>query len=263
MSGRIVELAWDPSLLSPASLFQDNVKASFERNLPRFIDGFELDKSRPPAIIVAGGCTLHTTLSQLKVCEGDIFGCGTNHDFLIDNGIIPKYHIICDPGDETVNFIKKPSKDVIYLLSSCCAPKTFDALEGYRVYVWNSHFTLEDKTIMLCDYHGEPSIKTGPSVTLAAFPITWLMGYRKYHFFGFDCSFPDGNDDQHAYKYDFIREEPVIVHMGNKKYHTTPGLMIQLRTFITYIGLSKGIEVSVYGDSLVSAVCHWRPECQT
>lgn len=259
--GRIVELTWDTKLLSPASLFQDNVKACFERNLPRFVDEFELGMDRPPAIIIAGGPSLKTDLSKIKYhVVGDRFGCGTNHDYLIENGITPRYHVICDPGDETVDFIKKPHKDIIYLLSSCCSPKTFDALEGYRVYVWHSHFTLEDKEIMLCDYHGEPSIKTGPSVTLAAFPISWLMGYRKYHFFGFDCSFPENNIDQHAYKYDYIKEEPVIVHMGNKKYYTTPGFMIQLRTFITYIGLSKGIEVSVYGDSLVSAVCQWRPE---
>lgn len=273
MCGRVVELAIDPDLLVPASVFIHNIESAFERNVPRLITYAEqlivdsatqtyctIPWSTKPAVLVAGGPSLHTELDRLRAIDGDIFGCGTNHDFLMENGIIPKYHVICDPGPETVNFIKKPNKEVIYLLSSSCAPETFDALEGYRIYLWHSNFTKNDEDITICDYHNEPSIRVGGSVLLAAFPLAYIAGYRKFHFFGFDCSFPEWEQGQHAYKYDFFKEEPVIVHIGDKKYYTTPGFMIQLRSFITYITLSKGIEVSVYGDSLVSAVCQWRPD---
>ena len=261
MTGRLVEFTYHSTV--PWSLFLDNIDASLKRDLPRLLDVVPMGSATEPAAIVGGGPSLKSQIEKLKKFEGVIYGAGTVHDYLIENGIVPTYHVVMDPDVETFEFIKKPHPEVTYLLASQCHQKTFDALKGYKILLWHSFNTVNDEGKPIHDFNYERAIGGGDSVVLRAFPIAILLGHKKFSFFGFDCSFPLDCEDQHVYDYQHYREEPVSVEVDGRKYYTTPGLMIQLRSFITYITLSEGLEVSVNGDNLVAALCYRDLLCQT
>lgn len=260
--GNIVEFRYDSKLTW--DFFKNNIEENLKRSTPRLFDVIKRGTATGECAIVAGGPSLKDQLSFLRVFKGDIFGGGTVHDYLIENDIIPKYHVILDPDVETAGFINKPNKDITYLVSSQCHKNTFEALKDQKVLLWHSFVTIdEDPYIRLSnegtpisDFNGEESVRGGGSVILRTYPIATLLGYKKFHFFGFDCSFPLNCEDQHVYKYDYYKEETFAVSVDNKKYYTTAGLMIQLKAFITYISLSEGEEFVVHGDSLTAAVCY-------
>lgn len=255
MQGKIVQFHYEGKLTW--DFFLNNINENLKRDIPRLFDKLPLSSAEGTCALVAGGPSLITQLDDLKKFNGDIFSCGTVHDFLIGNGIIPKYHVVLDPDVETVDFITKPQKEITYLLASQCHEKTFEALKNNKILMWHAFISMDDEGTPLSDFNGEKSIRGGDGVVLRAYPLASLLGYKQFHFFGFDCSFPLDCKDQHVYRYDLPdMEEQVSVSIDGNKYYTTFGLMIQLKTFITYISLSQGLEFVVHGDSLVSAVCY-------
>jgi len=242
-------------------MVQDNVASAFARNPPRMwdIDGF--GKGTGPAALVCGGPSLRDTMQELREFKGTVFSCGSVHDYLIENGIVPHYHVQVDPDlcDGDCRFLTRPHPDVTYLLASQCNPQFFDKLADYRVHLWHAHVVgLNGEKII--DFRGERTIPGGDYAVLRAWPIAGVMGYREIEFFGFDLSFPKEDEaGQHAYPYNWEVEEPVLVTtregLGNS-FFTTPGWMAQLQVFVRMLMLSAGqFKVTIHGDGLVADVC--------
>lgn len=227
---------------------QRNIEASFARNLPRFHQMPELGKSIGPVAIVGGGPSLKAELENLRNFPGDVIGCGTVHDYLVTNGIIPKYHVNGEPDADGVmlRWFQYPQVGTKYLLASHCPADIFDALSGYRIYVW--HLAVPDPP----DFRGESSIPGPHFIIGRAWPLAAILGYKDIHFFGFDCSFPEDCEDQHAYSYHWTKEEPVVAIYRGRRFVTTPGLLSQLEAFSKM--RSSKFKVTVHGDSLAASI---------
>lgn len=231
-----------------------NVEASFARNLPRFHDMPGLGQATGPIAIVGGGPSLKRELSKLKAFPGPIMGCGTVHDYLITNGVTPKYHINGEPDADGVvlRWFQHPHPDVTYLLASFCPDDIFDALAGYDVRVW--HMALPDGP-RNPDFRGEPTIPGGSFIVGRAWPLAAVLGHTDFHFFGFDCSFEEGCESQHAYDYDWTKEEPVAVTNLGQRFVTTPGLMSQLDNFVQMRAAAQGrFKITIHGDGLAASI---------
>jgi hypothetical protein len=77
--------------------------------------------------IVAYGPSLKHTYQYLRT-ERKTFGTkivsvSGAHDFLIERGIVPDYHIEVDPREHKAWFTRNPHPDVTYWPASCCHPK--------------------------------------------------------------------------------------------------------------------------------------------
>lgn len=231
-----------------------NVEASFARNLPRFHDMQGLGGATGAVAIVAGGPSLCGQLAVLRGFPGVIMGCGTVHDYLITNGVIPHYHINGEPDADGVvlRWFQHPSPDVTYLLASHCPDDIFDALAAYDVRLWHLNVGGGGGAP---DFRGEPSLPGGHFIVARAWPLAAVMGYRDIHFFGFDCSFPEDCVSQHAYGYEWSREDPVAVICGDQCFISTPGLLSQLKTFTQMLTTSgKQFTITIHGDGLVATV---------
>lgn len=232
-----------------------NVETSFSRGLPRFHAMPGLGRAYGPVAIVGGGPSLARSLLELRSFAGPIISCGTVHDYLVEHFIVPQYHVDGEPDPDgvMVRWLQRPLAATTYLIASHCPASTFDALKDQTVRIW--HLAVPEGE-NAPDFRGEPSIPGPHFIVGRAWPLAAVMGYRDIHFFGFDCSFPEDCEGQHAYDYDWTLEEPVGMTHGDKRFITTPGLMSQLQAFNEMrISGSDTFKITVHGDGMAATVC--------
>lgn len=256
LGGRQVEIVVQSTI--PPERILENVAASFLRDTPRFAKLPNLGKSTGPVAIVGGGPSLRQELNNLRCFPGPIISCGSVHDYLVENYIPIDYHVACDPEPVNTRWLSKPSQVLTYLIASQCHPDLFTALKGCDVRLWHATVIMSADGKPLCDFQGEPEIPGADFVIGRAWPIAAVMGHKDIHFFGFDCSFPADCESQHAYLYDWQREDPVYAtceHTG-ERFATVPGWMAQLNTFMKMLAMSAGqFEITIHGESLAASMC--------
>jgi len=218
-----------------------NAEASLTRGLPYFteLEDYAFGRVRSAAL-VSGGPSARTAIAAIAK-HRNLFACGSVHDWLVgEEGIIPKYCVIFDPGPAHWQFYLAPHRAVIYLVSSTCDPAVFDALEGQRVHTWHP---FDDTPAEL--YGAQPRVGGGSSVTLRAIALAHVLGYREQHHYGFDSCHLDGA--AHA--------DRITVSFNGRQFSTTPQLLQQAQEFIRiYTDHQHMLMCVMHGDGLIAAI---------
>ena len=118
------------------------------------------------------------------------------HDYLRTNGLIPAYHVECDPRPHKGDMLLRPHDKTKYLMASCCDPALISRMASYDLTLW--HLYNGAGSFAIRDIPSEKwaaMIPGGGSVGLRCLPLFYFLGYRKFIIHGMDCSFDDG---QHA-----------------------------------------------------------------
>lgn len=230
-----------------------NIKASFSRGLPRFAAMPGLGHASGPVAIVGGGPSLLDTISELRNFDGPIISCGTVHDFLVRNSVTPDYHVDAEPDADGVmaRWLRYPHRTVTYLLASQCPPAMFDLLKDRNVWLWHCALRNEGDTC----FHGEPAIPGGCFNLARAWPLAAVMGHIDMHFFGFDCSFPQNCEGQHAYDYNWTLDEACSVQCGERNFLSATMWLAQLDVFMQiYRQARERFKITIHGDGLAAHV---------
>lgn len=148
-----------------------------------------------PVIVACYGPSLVDTIEQLKDSlrqnpHQTVVSVSGSHDFLISHGVVPDYHVECDPRPHKADNIAAAHPGVKYLIASSCHAKVFDKLEGADVYLW--HVATPEHGNRIVDELGEAGIHMvsgGGSVGLRSIPLLYGYGYRDFAYYGMDCSF--------------------------------------------------------------------------
>jgi hypothetical protein len=127
------------------------------------------------------------------------------HDYLRAHGFTPEYAVMCDPDPIMANYLRNPSSETKYLLSSHCDDKVFKALDGMSIALW--HCAPVDEELMNKADPGWHSVGGGCTVGLRAISIAIVLGYQNIHLFGMDSSIGDTDDEHHAYNFTDDSEE--------------------------------------------------------
>lgn len=181
---------------TPTEQIQSNIIASRSRDIVPITNLPEWREGRAVAV-VGGGPSLKKHIHELKN-YGVIFACGSVHDYLIDNGIMPTYCVVVDPDPLVVNYLKNiyhVDNRCKYLLSSQCAPETFEHLKYNNTYIWHSG---GNKSLFK---DGDVVIGGGCTVGTRAMVISMCFGYNDMHLYGMDTCLSD-EDKHHAYEFD-------------------------------------------------------------
>ena len=220
--------------------------------------------------IVAGGPSLLDTMDDLKAVIENGAKCvalaNATH-LLLDHGIRPSAQVILDAKPRNAEFaIDVP--DCTYLIASQCDPSVFDKVMGFsqfsgydgfeaqeghqRVMLWNA--VNNDDELKAVMSLGEPwvPVQAGSTITLRALRLFQILGYHRFHLFGFDSCMMDGK--HHAYPQpsaDNLR----LAEVGcNGRRFTVSGWQInQAMEFIKFCKLfAQELEMAVYGDGLIA-----------
>jgi len=212
-------------------------------------------------IVACYGPSLQDNWERLKNerAEGNciVVSMSGSHDFLIERGVIPDYHVDADPRAYKAKNIKLPNHAVKYYLASCCDPAFFDLLEGYDVSLW--HVAVSDHLMKLIDTMGESKqsvVSGGGSVGLRAHSIFHGLGYRNFSTYGMDCSFSE--DGHTSWAGAHMTPKPLElckVQCGDVNYTTSPVFATYATQFFDMVRRFDDSKFHVWGEGLLQAMC--------
>lgn len=228
----------------------DQIRLNVLRDLPWFEEG----KESGHACIVGGAPSLKDSfmnLRFLKASGAKIFALNGVHDWLIERGITPDYHVVLDSREQNVEFVRHPKKGVKYLVYGGCHSKVFDALEGHDVTLWLTEF---EGVHDIVRFFKKPVVLVGGGNTVAmkTMYLGYLAGFRKFSMFGVDSSYRGG--ENHAYRQSMNDgEERMSVTVAGRSFVCAPWMAKQAMDFQGQARtlVKRGCEVNVYGDGLI------------
>lgn len=214
------------------------------------------------AIIACYGPSLQKTIEELKAEAqgGDkvVVSVSGAHDFLVENGITPDYHVECDPRAHKADNIDKAVAGCQYLIASVCHQAMFDKLAGGDIALW--HVSTPEHALRLIDelgQHRDHVIGGGGSVGLRAIPLLYSMGFRKFSIYGMDCSFSDDGEMQWAGKHAGKRQDLCQVDVAGRIFTTSPILMTYATNFFETIQKVPDCHYRLVGNGLLQAMAHY------
>src|SRR5215467_7775701 len=195
----------------------------------------EAPKHDRHALIGCYGPSLKDTWPLLKEMaqdpQCDVVSVSGAHDFLLDKGIVPRFHIECDPREHKADNIRQACPQTEYLLSSIVHPKLFDKLSNAKIRLWHS-LSGQDAVRIVEELKSKaPLIFGGGSVGLRSIPVMFRMGYRSMFIHGMDCSYAGADKwaGPHANKRDHIEHQTVRVRYNGREFIST-GILLSYGT---------------------------------
>lgn len=114
------------------------------------------------------------------------------HDFLVERGIIPIYHVECDSRPHKAAFLQKPQEMTTYLIASCCHSSIFEQLQGFKIRMWHrdeGNISARIRELLLQLDPGSQLVQGGTTVGGRALNLLLRLGARKIDIHGMDCSY--------------------------------------------------------------------------
>lgn len=198
--------------------------------------------------LVCYGPSLMQTWHEI---EGPIMTVSGAHDFLVARGIVPDWHVDCDPRPHKAGMLKLPTEDTKYLMASCCHPDFWETLKKKNVKLWHLVNGNDFETIAwVRDNHPQglhSMICGGSTVGMRAMEVAASMGFRRFNIFGMDCSH---TDQRHAGLHLGRPQAEELVRVGNRRFTTTPQMLQAAREMEQFIK-TMDADITFYGDGLM------------
>ena len=199
--------------------------------------------------IVCFGPTLHDTWSEVKHPALTVSGA---HDFLIERGFVPDWHMDCDPRPHKVKFTEKPHKDVTYLMASCCDPRVWENLNGHNVKVWHMHNGKDTTDWVSKNAPWSAVVGGGSTAGLRAIQIGGILGFRKFDIYAMDCSGAKGN--LRASESGAPPQNAMQAKIGGRVFDTTDLMLNAATEYIQHIRAYPMIDCRLHGDGMLKAI---------
>lgn len=246
-------LGFESGLNTPTNVMIEQARVNLARDVPTFI---ECPENGNKALLVGGGPSLKRLLPNLRMqieLGAVVFSMNGTHDYLIERGILPDFHVMLDARPENVRFVQKPHRKVTYLVATQCHPSVFEVLRGYDVVMWTAvmDYGIEE----LANEFPQKmrlSIGGGATVGLKTMMAVHLMGFRTQHLYGFDSSYE--GEQNHAYRQDLNdKESRIEVTAAGRKFICAPWMAKQAQEFQWTCRMleNEGSTVYVHGDGLI------------
>ncbi len=194
--------------------------------------------------IVCYGPSLLDTWREIKRPMLTVSGA---HDFLIERGVVPDYHMDCDPRLHKAELVSRLHKDVQYLMATVVHPTFWERLAGHKVRLWHLHNGSETDTWLAKNDPGSNRIGGGTTAGARALEIGSMLGYRKFEIHGMDCSFR--GERRHAGKHDGKKQNEIEVLVAGRKFTSSVQMVEAAREILVFIS-NYDAELWFHGDGL-------------
>ena len=241
-----------------------NIAANIVRTVPRFHHQFLGICRHMPIAICGGAPSLKNYIEKIKTFPA-IMSCGSTHDYLMQNGIVPHWALSVDPQENTVKYFQHKNPNTTYLLASQSHPNMFDWLSDCPVIMWNFQGQVDNEKEV---FHGEPVSNWGCMSGINAIQMALLLGYQEHHYFGFDCNV---TGVVHAYPLEEwetkeINDARTIAAIGEPGeeqlfFSTTTAYIMKAAQFMEVYKSEDGkyLKGYVYGNGMLSAIIRKSP----
>ena len=208
----------------------EHVRLAVARGLPSItpFDPESIKTRGEPIAIVCYGPSLRETVDEIRKFR-HVMSMSGSHDFLLEHGIRPTWHVECDPRPHKLAFYEKPQREVEYLISSCCHPMLFDRLAGHNVKVWHLYGNELVAELPAVYPRGQYVLTGGGNVGLRCLVLARFFGFTDLQVFGMDNSFPEAGGGTHAGPHPNQASRRTRVRCGeapNERYYWTTETMV-------------------------------------
>jgi hypothetical protein len=201
--------------------------------------------------IACYGPSLRDTYKELKHPIMSVSGA---HDFLVEKGITPDYHVECDPRKHKVDMLQSPQLKTQYLMASCVHPGWWERLKGNDVRLWHliNGNSMDTVNWVKANHPAGLDVMIGGGSTVGqrAFEISSKLGFKRFSVHGMDCSF---EEELHAGPHTGKKQQTVFAAVQNQMFKTTPQLKQAAREMELFL-LEYDVDVVFHGVGLLQAV---------
>tara|TARA_R110000744_G_scaffold367107_1_gene476453 strand:- start:831 stop:1727 length:897 start_codon:yes stop_codon:yes gene_type:complete len=222
------------------------------------------------AILVGSGPSVDTpeireSIRKQWAMGRPIFAIKGAHDWLIQElSIIPDICVFLDPQDHMIDRIQMAGqwpathRGTVYMLASQCSPKMFDHLSDQKVVIWHALSNIGEKSFL----NGQLMVGGGTTSGLRTFNLAYLMGFKKFHLYGFDSCNKSETDTTKRINIHTGGDHSVKiikVNCNDKDHWCNPAMAGQANEFQDMIKMFGGdIRIKVYGEGLISSLMEER-----
>lgn len=252
----LVQLALDMYSCATESQIHEHFYATLDRGFKDFTP--YIGKYSGSCSLVGAGPSIKETYKEIT---GDVVSVNSAIWFLLEKGIVPKFHVIWDALEICEKFAI-PHPDVTYLIASRCHPKVHEKLKDCNVIVWHAGGDYDIQEIMnskeVQDRIGiQPLVNGGSAGVTRGLFLVSTLGYTDFHIFGGDSSY-SGNETHVMGS--VVKEKDMMVCMGDGTpgaptawFRTTPEWCQQVNEFRTLYAIfaDKGCKITVHGEGLL------------
>jgi hypothetical protein len=168
-----------------------NVRAALARGLPEVQQ--QIAQLMPLTLLGNGPSAARAKFQAPVMALNGALG------LFIREGGFPTFWACCDPGPVVATFLRGAPTGTHYFVASRCHPSVIDALAGRQVFLWHLDEAVSRDLLI-----GRTLVPTAASITLCAFGLARLMGFRRLETWGWDgCYGPAGS---HAMPQDHVGE---------------------------------------------------------
>jgi uncharacterized Rossmann fold enzyme len=237
----------------------EHIKAALERGLEEFGPSPKHDKE---IAIIGSGPSVKKQVGRIRKMKENgvmILAIKAAHDFLISKGVVPHAALAVDPQDHIWKCFQKKLKPgelnrPSYLIASQCHASTFDYLEDQRVILWHLLATSSAKYL-----EGRIQIGGGSTSGSRGIVLAYMMGFRKFHLFGFDsCLEPGKEKGKMLRKIDGQewKEEDKILELvcEGRTFYADPAMAAQANEIQSVFAMLEGAKIKAYGKGLIQTV---------
>lgn len=236
------------------------MRQNCDLDLPWFSGG---DPHNGSMVIVGGGPSVLSRMDALKIRQRNsetIVACNGANGLLRRYGVDPDIVVFVDPSEAVAGFIcgDAATDGATYLISSICHPSVFEAAKGRMVFLWHPEIPGPQgvaQKMILDHYPYKPSSLIGGGCTgaLRSLSLGYVLGFREFHMYGVDSSYPAGGND-HAYKkHDGPEPAAMSIEFDGKFYNCSPWMVRQADEFRFYHAQlsALGCSIIVHGFGLL------------
>lgn len=199
--------------------------------------------------IVCYGPSLKQTWRHIKRPMMTVSGA---HDFLIERGVIPDYHMDCDPRIHKVEMLKLINRAVKYRMATCCHPSLWEKLAGHDVELWHLHNDEHTDEWVRKNDPGANMLGGGSTAGMRALEVGSMLGYRRFEIHGMDCAY-ESDDVRHAGAHTGRKQNMVEVQCDGKWHKSSPQMVEAAKEVITFIQ-NYDCELAFHGHGLTQSM---------
>lgn len=202
-------------------------------------------------------CYGPSLLETWKDIEGPIMTVSGAHDFLVSRGVVPDWHVDCDPRPHKAGMLKMPTEKTKYLMASCCHPDFWETLKKKNVRLWHLINGNDFETVAWVTKNHPQGLNSliagGSTVGMRAMEVAAAMGFRRFNIHGMDCSH---TSQRHAGLHLGKPQKEELVRVGLRRFTTTPQMLQAAREMEKFIE-TMDCEISFFGDGLMQATARF------
>lgn len=244
------------SINVPDGVLEENIRANLSEGY-REIEPHVLQPEAEVALVL-GGPSINDFAAQIyeQAKSGiPVITANGAYNWCLEHKIIPAAQIICDARAFNSRFVNPVRPETKYLLCSQCDPKVLSSVPKDQIWMWHAFSDLHNRIVK--DYYGETPhvwypVPGGTTVGLRAIPLLLMLGYKKFHVYGFDSCIMGTH---HGYvQTEDDRKRVMVVDYGGKKFNCYPWMMHQCNDFmkLTQHLIGPLCDMEIYGEGLIA-----------